>query len=192
MIVNCYRHCFFGVLLSDYILVQLGFNLMWCRKIIDIYKRSTLFTFFFLLHFLLFRNHIFQICHVHNLNTRHVHKLTVVDLSAVHCIKTLLHAVVAHTDMIRQFDHLSCYTFRTSADKADFLIIIVGIFLCRFHTGSFHFFYFFFLFFKFIIIILIWHCLFLSISIFVSVLSTYRVWLFPCLPAVQHFKKHLF
>ena len=157
MIIDCYRHCFLGIFLSYYKVIQLRLNLMRCRNILDIQDRLTLFAFFFLLDLLLLWDHILKIIHTEHLHSRHIQKLAVIHLSAWHHIKARLHAVRTHTDMIRQIHHLAGLAFRSVTDEA-YLFIFIIIFLLIFDNNILVIYFFYFIFqFVMIHIIFFWH-----------------------------------
>ena len=62
------------------------------------------------------------------MHARHIKKLAVVDLTALHGVKALLHTVAAHADIVGKIDHLSGNTFRSVADKADLFIFVFFMF----------------------------------------------------------------
>ena len=125
MIINCNRDYFLCIFLPYHIIIQFCFDLMRCRKILDIDQRLSLFPFFFLLQLLFLRNHLFQIRHIHNLDSRHIHKLAVINISIIHSVKALLHTVTAHRNMIRKVYHLSRHTLRTSANKTHLFVFVI-------------------------------------------------------------------
>ena len=123
------------------------------RKILDVDQRLSLFPFFFLLQLLFLRNRLLQIRHIHNLDSRHIHKLAVINISIIHSVKALLHTVAAHRNMVGQINHLPCHTLRTSANKTYFFVLVILLIFGRLYADSFNLFYF--------LVLVIWIFIFL-------------------------------
>ena len=139
MIVNCYGHDFFCMFLSDHILIQRRFDLMWCRDRMNIDLRLSLLFWFLFLDLLAVwhtAHHILQIreidhadirhlIQIHIIKTSHVHHITHWESCAIHAVERSLHTVMTDGNAVWDPDHFSGYMLRSVTDVADLLVLII-------------------------------------------------------------------
>ena len=131
MIINSNSNGFLRPILPDHILIQFCFQDMRCRNILNIkFRLHLLIVFGLLLQFLPLGNlvlDIHHVIHIHTagkkiLNIHSLHQIRIV--AAIHYSKTAFHAINTDTHIvhIRNMQHTSCLTLRTSAHIADVLV----------------------------------------------------------------------
>ena len=130
MIVDRYGHRFLRILLPYHIFIESSLDLMGRRNIPNINQGLFLFPFLFLLYLLSLRNILLHIRHIQNLYSRyiHIHQLAVIDLSAHHSVKALLHTIAADGDPVGKVDHLPRNRLRPPAHETDLLILVLMVF----------------------------------------------------------------
>jgi len=127
MIINRYRHDLFRLVLSDYILIQLGLNLMGGRNVLH---RQSLCLPCFFLYLLLLRNfHTFrrnrhEIIEI-QIHIRHILDFRKINPVVLKGIKCLLHTVAAYAHIPRHGNHWARLAFRTAAHIADLFVAIL-------------------------------------------------------------------
>ena len=144
MIVYSNWHDLLGMLLSYNILIKHTLDFMWCRKLFKIKLFFFLIFIIFFAFLLLFLN-LLLIWHIisHHIETtkhphvRHVwdsfHKLVIIYVVVVYCIKGLLHAIRADIQSTWHAYHLACFRFCPSAYIAYLFIFIVIIIIIITH-----------------------------------------------------------
>ena len=145
MVVHAYGHDLLGVLLSDYIFVQAGFDLMRRRDPFDVQDRFGLFflLFLFLLYLLLVPENPLQIRHVNKadvrtLSGRRLEEIADVDavharedVHLTHAVKNLLHTVLADVHVAGKMGQPAALALRAPAHGAVFFKTVVIFVLVR-------------------------------------------------------------
>ena len=127
------------MLLTDYIIIQLGLDFMRRRNILDVKSRLLFLPRLFLFHPLFVRDSTLtlQIGKVHETDigkalpahilTQIIHESRIIQhplivklADRIHC---LMHTVITYRDVIGKFEHLPGFALRPAADKADILIV---------------------------------------------------------------------
>ena len=154
MIVNCYRHDFFCMFLSNHILIQRRFDLMWSRDRMNIDLRLSLLFWFLFLDLLAVwhtAHHILQIgkidhadirhlIQIHIIKTSHVHHIAHWESGTIHAVESSLHTVMADGNAIWNLDHFSGYMFWSVTDVADLLVLIILLLVTFFfYSTCYHF-----------------------------------------------------
>ena len=131
MVVNCYRHYFFGTLLTDYIFIQAGLDLVRGRDLLQI--NCWLGPFFFLFYLMSSGDRILKASKIDHTYIWHIQKIA--EIHAIihllgHSVKALLHTIVTNMYIIWQLDHLSCLTLGTMTQETEFFIFILILIIC--------------------------------------------------------------
>ena len=137
MVVNCYRHNLFGLILADNILIKFSLDLVRSRDVLDVKSRFYLALAFFLdLLRIWYAAHVETIVVVHVKESKSwesililvklIHEIWIVQkiliVKLAYSIHGLLHAVIADADVVWKVEHLASFALRTSADKADVFV----------------------------------------------------------------------
>ena len=106
-------------------------NLVRCRNISQINLiLHFLFFFFLLFNLLLIRNIHINIIEVHIAKSRHIihlHHIIIVNSTIINRIKCSLHTICTYINIIRHTNHLTGFTFRSSAYITYLFIFIITI-----------------------------------------------------------------